>query len=100
MKHLEDMQHATPDQKVIHEIITEAVDIEREFITESLPCNLIGMNAVDMTEYIQFVADHLAVSLGVEKIYGVINPYDFMENISLQRKVIPRSISLLMIPAY
>jgi ribonucleotide reductase beta subunit family protein with ferritin-like domain len=86
MGHLEHMGHSTPDQATIHQIITEAVDIEREFITESLPCNLIGMNATEMTGYIKFVADHLAVSLGVEKIYGVENPFDFMTTISLQGK--------------
>jgi len=70
----------------IHEIITEAVNIESEFICEALPCRLIGMNSVMMTQYIQFVADRLAVQLGYNKIYNVSNPFDFMELISLEGK--------------
>jgi ribonucleotide reductase beta subunit family protein with ferritin-like domain len=70
----------------IQEIIKEAVMIENEFICEALPCRLIGMNAPSMTQYIQFVADRLAVQLGCEKIYNVSNPFDFMELISLQSK--------------
>lgn len=71
----------------IHEIIREAVEIETEFICEALPCRLIGMNATLMTQYIQFVADRLSVQLGYDKIYNVINPFDFMELISLEGKV-------------
>jgi ribonucleoside-diphosphate reductase subunit M2 len=71
----------------IHEIIREAVEIESEFICEALPCRLIGMNSVLMTQYIQFVADRLSVQLGYDKIYNVINPFDFMELISLEGKV-------------
>ena len=70
----------------IHEIIKEAVEIETEFICEALPCRLIGMNSQMMTQYIQFVADRLCVQLGYEKIYGVSNPCDFMELISLESK--------------
>ena len=70
----------------IHEIIKEAVEIETEFICEALPCRLIGMNSQMMTQYIQFVADRLCVQLGYEKIYGVTNPCDFMETISLESK--------------
>ena len=70
----------------VHEIITEAVNIETEFICEALPCRLIGMNSVMMTQYIQFVADRLAVQLGYNKIYNVGNPFDFMELISLEGK--------------
>ena len=70
----------------IQEIITEAVKIESEFICEALPCRLIGMNSVMMTQYIQFVADRLAVQLGYNKIYNVSNPFDFMELISLEGK--------------
>lgn len=73
-------------QKKIHSIIKEAVDIETEFITEALPCRLIGMNADMMTQYIQFVADRLAVQLGAKKIYNVVNPFAFMELISIERK--------------
>ena len=70
----------------IHEIIKEAVEIETEFICEALPCRLIGMNSQMMTQYIQFVADRLCVQLGYDKIYGVTNPCDFMELISLESK--------------
>ena len=70
----------------IHEIIKEAVSIETEFICESLPCRLIGMNADLMTQYIQFVADRLSVQLGYDKIYEVTNPFDWMEMISLEGK--------------
>ena len=71
--------------KVI-EIIKEAVEIEKEFICQSLPCRLIGMNSELMTQYIEFVADRLAVQLGVSEIYGRKNPFDFMEMISLEGK--------------
>ena len=74
-----------PTQSV-HEIIQSAVDQETEFICDALPCSLIGMNAKDMTQYIQFVADRLAVQLGTPKIYKVQNPFDFMELISLEGK--------------
>ena len=70
----------------IHEIIKEAVEIEIEFICEALPCKLIGMNAKLMTQYVQFVADRLSVQLGYEKIYNVVNPFDFMELISMEQK--------------
>jgi ribonucleoside-diphosphate reductase beta chain len=67
-------------------IIKDAVEAETEFITEALPCSLIGMNARDMTQYIQFVADRLAVQLGCPKIYKASNPFDFMDLISLEGK--------------
>jgi ribonucleoside-diphosphate reductase subunit M2 len=70
----------------IYEIIKDAVEIETEFICEALPCRLIGMNSQMMTQYIQFVADRLSVQLGYDKIYGVSNPFDFMELISLESK--------------
>jgi ribonucleotide reductase beta subunit family protein with ferritin-like domain len=70
----------------IRAIITEAVTIEQEFITQALPCSLIGMNAKLMTQYIEFVADRLLVQLGSEKVYTVANPFDFMELISLEGK--------------
>ena len=73
-------------ETTIHEIIRSAVEQETEFICDALPCSLIGMNAKDMTQYIQFVADRLAVQLGVRKIYNVQNPFDFMELISLEGK--------------
>ena len=68
------------------DIIREAVDIEKEFITEALPCSLIGMNARDMSQYIEFVADRLALQFGISKIYKSTNPFDFMELISLEGK--------------
>ena len=71
---------------VIQNLIREAVEIEEEFITEALPCSLIGMNSKMMRQYIQFVADRLLVQLGTEKIYKVTNPFDFMELISLEGK--------------
>lgn len=73
-------------QGAIMDIIREAVEIEEEFITEALPCSLIGMNAKLMKQYIQFVADRLLVQLGCEKVYRVTNPFDFMELISLEGK--------------
>jgi ribonucleotide reductase beta subunit family protein with ferritin-like domain len=63
------------------------VAIETEFITESLPCRLIGMNAKLMTQYIEFVADRLLLQLGYDKIYQSSNPFDFMELISVETKV-------------
>ena len=70
----------------ITEIITNALDIEREFITESLPVSLIGMNAKLMTQYLEFVTDRLLVELGCKKVYNVSNPFDFMDMISLEGK--------------
>ena len=64
----------------------EAVEIEKEFICEALPCNLIGMNSKQMTQYIEFVSDRLATQLGIEKIYNSSNPFDFMELISIDGK--------------
>ena len=70
----------------VHEIIREAVEIETEFICDALPCRLIGMNSMMMTQYIQFVADRLCVQLGYDKIYNVANSFDFMDMISLESK--------------
>lgn len=70
----------------IHEIVSEAVAIEKEFITEALSVDLIGMNAKLMSEYIEFVADHLLNELGVGDLYGTENPFDFMEMISISGK--------------
>ena len=72
--------------KEIYEIITEAVDIEKEFITESLPCKLIGMNNDLMKQYIEYIADRLLLMLGLDKIYNAQNPFDWMEAISIQGK--------------
>jgi ribonucleotide reductase beta subunit family protein with ferritin-like domain len=75
------------NKKRIYEIIQEAVEIEKEFITEAIPCRMIGMNATLMTQYIEFVADRLIVQLGYDKVYNVSNPFDFMELISIESKV-------------
>jgi ribonucleotide reductase beta subunit family protein with ferritin-like domain len=80
------LTHKLP-QSSIHTIIKEAVAIETEFITEALPCRLIGMNAKLMTQYIEFVADRLSLQLGCDKIYFSLNPFDFMELISIESKV-------------
>tara|TARA_B110001450_G_scaffold255274_1_gene282419 strand:+ start:314 stop:1288 length:975 start_codon:yes stop_codon:yes gene_type:complete len=74
------------NKKKIVEIITEAVDIEKEFICSALPCKLIGMNSELMNKYIEFVADRLASQLGCDKIYNSQNPFDFMESISIEGK--------------
>jgi ribonucleoside-diphosphate reductase subunit M2 len=73
-------------KKKVHEIIREAVEIEIEFICDALPCRLIGMNAVSMSQYIRFVADRLSTQLGCGAIYEESNPYDFMEMISVEGK--------------
>jgi ribonucleoside-diphosphate reductase beta chain len=70
----------------IKEIIIDALNIEREFVTESLPVSLIGMNATLMTQYLEFVADRLLVELGCDREYNTTNPFDFMDMISLQGK--------------
>ncbi|MFQ3325401.1 MAG: ribonucleoside-diphosphate reductase beta chain [Salibacteraceae bacterium] len=70
----------------VAKIISDAVDIEKEFVTDSLPVSLIGMNAKLMQQYIEFVADRLLTELGNDKIYNASNPFDFMEMISLQGK--------------
>ena len=73
-------------QEKAYKIITEAVSIEKEFITESIPCEMIGMNAKLMSQYIEFVADRLLLQLGYAKYYNAQNPFDFMERISLENK--------------
>ncbi|KUI65270.1 Ribonucleoside-diphosphate reductase small chain [Cytospora mali] len=75
-----------PSKARVEKIITDAVAIEKEFLTEALPCSLLGMNANLMKQYIEFVADRLLVALGNEKVYKSTNPFDFMENISLGGK--------------
>ncbi|MCC6691111.1 MAG: ribonucleotide-diphosphate reductase subunit beta [Bacteroidia bacterium] len=74
-----------PEQQVKN-IITNAVEIEKEFVTDALPVRLIGMNADMMRQYIEFVADRLLAALGYSKVYNAANPFDFMELISLQGK--------------
>ena len=80
------LQRKLPKKK-IHDIIKEAVEIEKEFITDAIPCRMIGMNATLMTQYIEFVADRLSLQLGYDKIYNSQNPFDFMELISIESKV-------------
>jgi ribonucleoside-diphosphate reductase beta chain len=79
------LQNKLPEERV-QAIIRDAVTIEQEFVTEALPVSLIGMNARTMSQYIEFVADRLLVSLGCSKIYNSTNPFDFMEMISVQGK--------------
>ena len=74
-----------PKEKV-REIIIDAANIEKEFVTDALPVKLIGMNSDMMGQYIEFVADRLLVELGNERVYNTANPFDFMEMISLQGK--------------
>lgn len=74
-------------KKKLYEIVKEAVDIEKEFITESIPCRMIGMNSKLMCQYIEFVADRLCLQLGYDKLYNSSNPFDFMELISIESKV-------------
>lgn len=73
-------------QERIMQILSEALEIEREFITESLPVNLIGMNSKLMSEYLEFVTDHLLETLNCPKVYNTANPFDFMDMISLEGK--------------
>jgi len=75
-----------PAKAKIHKMIREAVKIEKQFITESLPCRLVGMNDELMARYIEFVADRLSTQLGYGKIFSTANPFDFMERISLEGK--------------
>jgi ribonucleoside-diphosphate reductase beta chain len=74
------------DEERVHAIIGEAVEYEKEFVSEALPVNLIGINCGMMCQYIEFVADHLLGSLGVSKLYDATNPFDWMEMISLEGK--------------
>ncbi len=75
-----------PDVEKVHQIVREAVEIEKFFITEALPCAMIGMNSKLMSEYIEFVADRLLVQMGYPKIWSTGCPFDFMERISLEGK--------------
>lgn len=80
------MLEAKLSREQVTKVITDAVKIEQEFVTDALPVALIGMNAKMMAQYIEFVADRLLVSLGYPKVYNSQNPFDFMEMISLQGK--------------
>ncbi|KAL4785590.1 ribonucleotide reductase [Aspergillus varians] len=75
-----------PSKKVVEDIIVEAVSIEKEFLTDALPCALLGMNSKLMCQYIEFVADRLLLALGNNKYFNATNPFDFMESISLAGK--------------
>lgn len=75
-----------PSTETIHTIIKEAVEIEKEFILNALPCKLIGMNSEKMSSYIEYVSDRLLKQIGVPPIWNSKNPFDFMENISLDGK--------------
>jgi ribonucleoside-diphosphate reductase subunit M2 len=79
------LKRKVPKKKFI-DIMREAVEIEIEFITEAIPCRMIGMNSDLMIEYIKYVADRLTLQLGYDKIYNAKNPFDFMEFISLDKK--------------
>ena len=72
--------------KDVREIISQAVKLEQEFICDAIPCRLVGMNSIQMSKYIEFVADRLSCQLGYEKIYNTQNPFEFMEMISLEGK--------------
>ena len=74
------------DQSVVHTIIRDAVEIEKNFICEALPCALIGMNSGMMSTYIEVCADRLLLELGYSKIWNAVNPFEWMEMISLQGK--------------
>ena len=75
-----------PDKTVVESIIKEAVEIEKEFICDALSCRLIGMNSTLMSQYIEYVADRLLVQLGYERVFDSLNPFDFMEMISIEGK--------------
>ena len=75
-----------PKKKKVQDIIKNAVEIEKEFICDALPCKLIGMNSKLMSQYIEFVADRLLTQLGYEKVWNSSNPFDFMEMISMDGK--------------
>ena len=74
------------DEATVHQIMKEAVDVEKNFIIESIPCSLLGINAELMSTYIEFVADRLLIQLGYEKIWHAGNPFPFMERISIETK--------------
>jgi ribonucleotide reductase beta subunit family protein with ferritin-like domain len=83
---LYEMMETKIDQSIVHGMFREAIEIEKEFIVESLPCKLIGMNSDLMKQYIEFVGDRLLVQLGYDKIFKTSNPFSFMDAISLSNK--------------
>ena len=80
------MLRGRPSEENIHRIIRDAVELEKKFIIESLPCRLIGMNSQMMSQYIEYVADRLLKQIGYKTIWNALNPFDFMENLSLDGK--------------
>ena len=80
------LEYSRLTYKEVTEIIRSAVEVETDFICDALPCRLIGMNSLSMTQYIQFVADRLLIQLGYEKLYNVPNPFEWMELISIESK--------------
>ena len=78
--------HHKLEEKVVHEIVSSAVDAEREFVADALHVNLIGMNGDLMMEYVKHVANHLLLTLGCSKLYNATNPFEWMDLISLQGK--------------
>jgi ribonucleoside-diphosphate reductase subunit M2 len=74
------------EESLVHEMFKDAYEIEREFICESLPCSMLGMNSELMSQYIKFVSDRLLLSLGYSKLWLEPNPFDFMESISMEGK--------------
>jgi ribonucleoside-diphosphate reductase subunit M2 len=85
LSHMISDDNAVPEE-IVHSMFKEAVEIELEFITESIPCAMIGMNSKLMGQYIKYVADYLVIQLGYDPIYKVTNPFEFMELISLEGK--------------
>ncbi|MCD6018691.1 MAG: ribonucleoside-diphosphate reductase [Bacteroidetes bacterium] len=85
MIYADHIQNKLPKEQVT-KIITDAVTIEKEFVSDAIPVRLIGMNADLMCQYIEFCADRLLLALGCDKFYNAVNPFDFMEMISLQGK--------------
>ena len=75
-----------PSDDVVIQIIKEAVEIEKQFITESLPCSLIGMNCKEMSDYIEYIADRLLLMYKIKPVYNKKNPFSWMESISIQGK--------------
>lgn len=86
LKMVQDNYFKRLDESIVYKMCLDAVEIEEEFITEAIQCEMIGMNSKMMIEYIHFVADRLLISLGYDKIWNASNPFYFMENISLQGK--------------
>lgn len=75
------------DEKTVHNMMLDAIDVEKDFIIESIPCSLLGMNNTEMVKYIKYVADQLLIELGYNQLFNInVNPFDFMEKISIQTK--------------